>query len=146
MRKLFVFLLVLFPLQLRAQPYEHAAGIRAGYSSGFTYKGFFLHRLSAIEAAAMYSRNGFQVSAMYEMHHELDRKGRFYVFAGAGLAGGTWEDEFSAGICATGGVMYCLRKIPLNFGADWRPALNAYQSFDYELLDFGLSIRYRFSL
>ena len=60
--------------------------------------------------------------------------------------GGNWNEEFSAGICAAGGLMYCLHQIPLNISLDWRPMLIAVKSFDYDLLDFGVSFRYRFNI
>jgi hypothetical protein len=151
MKKIYPFVwaavLALFPVSVRAtQPYEHAAGIRAGYTSGLTYKGFFLHSMRAVEVCAEYNRHGLNISALYVMHAELSRNGKWLLYFGAGAFGGTWEDESSAGILALGGLEYMVRKVPLNFGFDWRPMLNLYRSFDDDLLDLGITIRYRFSL
>ena len=50
-------------------------------------------------------------------------------------------EERIAGIA---GVEYTLRDLPLNISVDWKPMLNLYRSFEYDLLDFGISIHYRF--
>jgi hypothetical protein len=129
-----------------SQPYEHAAGIRAGYSSGFTYKGFFLHRMSAIGLDVLYNPNGLNISAMYLVHAEPFRKGHWLFYTGGGPMGGTWDDFFSVGILAIAGVEYYLRDLPLTFGFDWKPMLGLYRFTHYDLIDLGFCIRYRFSL
>ena len=138
--------IILLPIQLVAQPYEHAGGVRAGYSSGLTYKGFFLHRMTAVEIDGLYNQHGLNLSAMYLMHLEPFRKSRWLFYFGGGLFGGNWEQELSLGICAIGGIEYILRDLPLNFGLDWKPMLNVYRTFAYDFLDFGVTIRYRFKL
>lgn len=139
--------LFLLPATLLAQqPYEHAAGVRAGYSSSLNYKGFFLHSMNAIEIDAGYNRNGLNISALYLIHRNPFRSSRWLAYFGGGLRGGKWEQEFSLGLTAVGGIEYTIRKTPLNFGFDWRPMINVFRTFDYDLLDFGLTIRYRFKL
>jgi len=131
---------------MSAQPYEHSAGIRAGYTSGIYYKGFFLHRMNAIEVGVGYNQHGINISGLFLVHKELFGDEQWLAYFGGGLYGGEWDEEFSIGITAVGGVEYTLRKTPLNFGLDWRPMLNAYRTFGYDLLDFGLTVRYRFKL
>ena len=131
---------------LHAQPYEHAGGIRAGYSSGLSYKGFFLHSMNAVEIDALYNQHGLNVAGMFVLHVEPFRSKRWLLYFGGGLFGGTWEEEFSAGVAAIGGMEYILRDLPLNFGLDWRPMGNLYREFAYDFLDFGVTIRYRFKL
>jgi hypothetical protein len=138
--------ILLLPLHLQAQPYEHAAGIRAGYSSGLTYKGFFLHRMSGVELDVTYNQHGLNISGLYVIHAEPFRKSRWQIYFGGGGFGGLWDDEPSLGLVAMGGIEYILRDLPLNFGFDWKPMLNIYKTFHYDLLDFGLTIRYRFNL
>ena len=138
-------LLVFGQKELTAQPYKHSAGIRAGFSSGISYKGFLLHRMSAFEVDFLYNRHGLNLAALYEYHLEPFRKNtRTFVFLGGGVFGGDWEDEFSMGLAAVAGMEYTLRDLPLNFSIDWKPMLNVYELFEPEWLDFGLSIRYRF--
>jgi hypothetical protein len=151
MKALFQFLLfttilvVLGQKELHAQPYMHAAGIRAGYSSGISYKGFRLHRMSAFEVDFLYNRHGFNLGALYEYHLEPFKKNtRTFVYLGGGAFGGDWDDEFSLGLSAVAGLEYTVRNLPLNFSIDWKPMLNLYAVFEPDLLDFGLSIRYRF--
>jgi hypothetical protein len=131
-------------LRLNAQPYNHAAGIRAGYSSGISYKGFRLHKMWAIEADVMYNRNGLNITALYEHHLEPFRSKRAFIYLGGGPFGGKWDEELSFGIAAVTGFEYNLRDLPLNFGVDWKPMLSLFTLFEPDLLDFGLSIRYRF--
>jgi len=137
-------LLALEHADLRAQPYDHSVGLRAGYSSGITYKGFRLHRMGAYEADILYNRHGFNISALYEHHMEPFRNERFLLYAGGGAFGGKWDEEFSLGLLAVAGIEYTLRDLPLNFGLDWRPMLNVYRTLATDFLDFGLCIRYRF--
>lgn len=129
-----------------AQVYENAAGIRAGYSSGMSYKRFFLHSANAIEADVYYNNHGLHLSGQFLTHLEADRKSRWLIYGGGGPFGGQWDEDLSLGICGVIGVEYLIRDLPLNVGVDWRPMLNLYRHFDYDLLDFGLTIRYRFSL
>ena len=130
--------------ELLAQPYMHSVGVRAGYSSGVTYKAFRLHRMGAYEGSILYNRHGFNLSALYEHHLEPVRNERFLVFAGGGAFGGDWNEEFSLGIIGVVGIEYTIRDIPLNLAVDWRPMFNIIQSTELDLLDFGFSIRYRF--
>ncbi len=133
-------------LQVEGQPYENAAGVRAGYSSGITYKGFFRYRMAAIEADILYNRHGFNLTGLYELHLEPFRSDRWLIYGGGGAFGGNWDGELSLGVAVTGGIEYVIRDLPINLGLDWKPMLNLYRSFDYDLIDFGLSIRYRFTL
>lgn len=130
--------------ELKAQPYLHSVGIRAGFSSGLSYKGFRLHRMGAIEGNILYNRHGFNLSALYEQHWEPFRNERILLFLGGGAFGGEWDEEFSLGAVAVAGIEYTFRDQPINIGLDWRPMLNVYHIFAPEFLDFGLCIRYRF--
>jgi hypothetical protein len=135
--------LVAFPISMSAQPYEHSAGIRAGYSSGISYKGFFRHQMAALEADFLYNNHGFNLTALFEHHIEVFRNERSMVYMGGGAFGGSWDAEFSIGVAAVGGIEYTLRDIPLNFSLDWKPMLNIFADFEFDFLDFGISIRYR---
>jgi hypothetical protein len=131
---------------LYAQPYEHSGGVRAGYSSGITYKGFFRYQMAAIEADVLYNRHGFNLTGLYEYHLEPFRNDRWIVFVGGGAFGGEWDSEFSIGLAAAGGIEYIIRDLPINLSLDWKPMLNLYKVMEADFLDFGLSIRYRFKL
>ena len=140
-----VILLIPWQKDLKAQPYMHSAGIRAGYSSGITYKGFRLHRMSAFEVDFLYNKHGLNLGALYEYYLEPFKKStRTFIYLGGGAFGGQWDEEFSLGVAAVAGIEYTIRDLPLNFSLDWKPMLNIYAVFEPDWLDFGLSIRYRF--
>jgi len=136
--------LVITGMELRAQPYMHSVGVRAGYSSGITYKAFRLHRMGAYEGSILYNRHGFNLSALYEHHLEPFRNERFLFFAGGGAFGGDWDEQFSLGVVGVIGMEFTIRDIPLNLAVDWRPMFNIIQIAELDLLDFGVCIRYRF--
>jgi len=81
-------------VSLNGQPYEHSGGVRAGYSSGITYKGFLRHRMAAFELDALYNRHGLNLSVLYEHHMEFFKNKRWLVYMGGGAFGGKWEDEY----------------------------------------------------
>ncbi len=139
-------LILLLSSSMAGQPYEHSVGIRAGYSSGITYKGFFRHQMAAIEGDILYNRHGFNVSALYEHHIEPFQHRRWLVYLGGGAFGGNWDGGLSAGLAVVAGIEYNVRDLPLNFSVDWKPMMNIYELFEIDLLDFGVSIRYQFSL
>ena len=140
-----VILLIPWQGDLQAQPYNHSVGIRAGYSSGISYKGFRLHRMSAFEVDFLYNKHGFNLGGLYEYHLEPFKKNtRTFIYLGGGAFGGDWDEQFSLGVAAVAVIEYTLRDLPLNFSLDWKPMLNIYAVFEPDLLDFGVSIRYRF--
>ncbi len=140
------FSLITFSFNAVGQTYDHSLGVRAGYSSGITYKGFLRYRMTAIEADVLYNRHGFNLTGLYEHHIEPVNHQRWFIYIGGGVFGGTWEGKPSAGITAVAGIEYTVRDMPLNFCMDWKPMMNAYQLYELDLVDFGVSIRYRFSL
>lgn len=139
-------LIIIVSSELAAQPYEHSLGIRAGYSSGITYKGFFRHQMAAIEGDVLYNQHGFNLSLLYEYHLEPLQNRRWLAYFGGGAFGGNWDGELSTGLSVIAGIEYTVRDLPINFGVDWKPMMNIYRLFGIDLLDFGVSIRYRFSL
>lgn len=142
--------------ELTAQPYMHAMGIRAGYSSGITYKGFLLHRMSAFQVDFLYNRHGLNLGVLYAYHWEpFQKNSRTFVYLGSGAFGGEWKKEvdspetnesrsISMGLAAVAGIEYTLRDLPLNFSLEWKPMLNIYEFLEPDFFDVGLSIRYRF--
>ena len=149
MKKLQTFLLLVvisLSSEMVGQAYEHSLGVRAGYSSGITYKGFLRHRMAAIEGDLLYNRHGFNLTALFDYHLEPFRDKRLMTYLGGGAFGGEWGGEFSLGLAGVAGIEFMVRDLPLNFSLEWKPMINLYRLFEVDLLDFGLSIRYRFSL
>lgn len=147
-QRFFIICAVLYitSLSLNGQPYDHAAGVRAGYSSGITYKGFLRYSMSAFQLDGLYHARGLTLGVQYLYHLEPFRSNRWLICAGGGPFSGRWEDAIAAGVSVTAGIEYTMRDLPLNFGIDWKPMLNLYKNPGTALLDFGASIRYRFSL
>jgi len=130
---------------LNGQGYNHSAGIRAGFSSGIVYKGFIRNNhAGAVEA--LYNRNGINISVLYQVHTAPFYNKRWLIYFGGGAFSGKWEELFSLGIIATTGIEYIMRDLPLVFSLDWKPMFNIIRITGFEVLDFGLSIRYRFEL
>lgn len=141
-----IVILMIAPTVMKAQPYEHALGVRAGYSSGISYKGFFRYRMNAVGVDACYNRFGLNISLMYQFHLEPFRNDRWLVYAGGGAFGGDRDREFSTGVVGVAGIEYVPRDLPLTFGLDWKPLLSVYRDLEPDLADLGLSIRYRFGI
>ena len=140
-----VFLFLNVAENLEGQAYTHSAGVRAGFSSGITYKGFFDNN-SAAALELLYNRNGLNISILYAYHIAPFDNERYMFYVGGGLFSGTWEDQFSLGISGVAGFEYVVREVPLVFSVDWKPMFNIIKETGYELVDFGISIRYYFEI
>ena len=125
---------------LSAQPYEHAVGIKAGYSSGVVYK-LFLDKGAALEGQALYNKHGFQFTALYEYHFTPYAKRRLYYYAGFGPYGGEWDEEFALGAAVCIGSEFVFRKAPLTMGLEWKPMINLYRIFDYAIPDIAMTVK-----
>lgn len=125
---------------LIAQPYEHAVGIKAGYSSGVVYK-LFLDKNGVLDGQALYNSHGFQLSALYGYQFTPYAKKRLFYFAGLGPYGGNWDEEFALGVALNLGAEFVLRKAPLVMGLEWKPMFNLYKVSDYAIPDIALSVK-----
>jgi hypothetical protein len=83
---------------------------------------------------------------LYEHHLKAFRSKRTHFLMGGGIYGGEWDGYPSAGLAAVGGFEWAVRDLPLVFSLDWRPMFNLYQALEIDLLDVGVTIRYRFQL
>jgi hypothetical protein len=123
-----------------AQPYEHAIGIKAGYSSGVVYK-MLTYRGGALAGQALYNNRGFQFTALYEYQFTPYAKKRLYYYGGGGIHAGNWEDEFALGIALSLGTEFVFRKAPLTAGLEWKPMVNLYRTFGYAIPDIALTVK-----
>jgi hypothetical protein len=142
MMRIKVTLLMLFILfgALSGQPYEHAVGIKAGYSSGIVYK-LFPDRSFALEGQALYNNHGFQFTALYEYHFMPYAKRRLYYYVGFGPHGGEWDNEFALGAAVCLGTEFVFRQAPLSLGLEWKPMVNLYKRFDYAIPDLAVTVK-----
>ncbi len=123
-----------------AQPYDNSVGVKIGYSTGIVFKHFSDDEF-AFEAQALYNNRGFQLSALYEYQFSPHPKERLYYFAGAGLHGGNWENEFALGAALLAGSEYVFRKAPVILGLEWKPMINFYKQTDLVLPDIAVTAK-----
>ena len=133
---------------LWAQSYEHSAGVRAGHTSGLTYKKFLVEE-QAIETLVSGRNEGIQVTVSYLKHSQLEFSfnDNFYVYYGIGGHIGIerfddleksiipddegqptflFEDKnyFTMGVDATVGLEYRWLSIPMTLSFDVKPYFN----------------------
>ena len=144
----FILFIVLTAASLQAQPYENAAGIRAGYSSGLNFKHITDDNL-VIEGDGLYNRHGFQFTGVLAYQFSPYDKKRLYYYVGGGVFGGNWiEDVFvgakeaSVGAALVVGSEYVFREIPLTIGLEWKPMVSIFKTFHYAIPDIGLTVRF----
>lgn len=133
-------LLIVTTLQVAAQPYDNAVGIKAGYSSGVTFKHFIKNEIT-MEAQALYNPHGFLFTAIYGYQFTPYSKKRLHYYAGAGLHTGNWDNEFALGAAILAGSEYVFREVPIVVGIEWKPMINFYKLFDYALPDVAVTFR-----
>lgn len=125
---------------LAAQPYKNAVGVRAGFSSGITFK-HYINREFMAEGKALYNRYGFQFNALYGYQFSPYAKERLYYYASGGLHIGNWEEEFALGAAITVGSEFVFRKAPVIIGIEWKPMINVHRVFDFSIPDFAVTLQ-----
>lgn len=125
---------------LNAQPYRTAVGVRAGYSSGLTFR-HFVDREFMAEGMVLYNRHGFQFTGLYGYQFSPYAKERLYYYGGAGLHAGNWEEEFALGAAIAVGSEFAFRKAPVIIGLEWKPMINVYRVFGFSIPDFALTLQ-----
>src|SRR5688572_7864903 len=147
--KAFFLLLVLFSLKVEAQTkegvrassnYKNAIGIRAGRTSGITFKHFF-NSGNAFEGIIGFWSNAVGITALYEKNQSVGPEGmKFYYGAGIHVTAETGhyyyrqhnktdneyryrygEDGWGAGIDGIVGLEYKVAPIPLAISVDIKP-------------------------
>lgn len=136
-----ILVLIVFPISLSAQPYENAAGIRAGYSSGLNFKHITNDNL-VIEGDGLYNRHGFQFFGVLAYQFSPYDRERLFYYAGGGIFGGNWEEEASVGAALLVGSEYVFRDVPLTIGLEWKPMMNVFKTFGHAIPDIGLTVRF----
>ena len=161
MKKIFLPFLICFiflTLNIQAQSWEKALGLRLGFPNSITYKQF-ISETAAIEGI-FGTRNddgvrSINLSAAYQIHNSLidDSFGELRWYYGGGgtliffsfddnstLSGGT-----SIGIQGYLGVDYTFEGVPINLSLDWTPNFLFTGFSDGFEGDFGgVAIRYIF--
>lgn len=141
MKWIYTLILCIFlMLNLEAQPYKNAVGVRAGYSSGLTFRHF--HDFDfMLEGQALYNPRGFQFTALYGYQFTPYAKKRLHYYAAAGAHAGNWEQEFALGAALMVGSEYVFRKAPVIIGLEWKPMVNIYKVFGLAIPDVAMTLR-----
>ncbi|CAG5003056.1 hypothetical protein DYBT9275_03039 [Dyadobacter sp. CECT 9275] len=121
---------------------ENALGIRAGGTTGITFKKFF-NKKTGLELIGGYNFDNdiknVSMTALFEKHAPLIGD-RFAAFIGAGPSYVFSGSNFGAS--ATLGFDMRLGKTPLNFQIDWMPSYYFTNGSHFSPDNGGLSIRY----
>jgi len=160
---LFLSIVTIFSISLKAQEYKTAVGIRLGPSSpaisgGFTIK-HFLDEKHAVEGIVGIN-GGIGVCALYEWHLPIATVEHLQWYAGAGgyaayrnntvfVMGEESSTSYKSNTSYVGaagivGVDYKFQDIPLNISIDWKPELNFIESVGFEASGVGFSARFTF--
>lgn len=146
---------LLFQGMLFAQPYKNAVGVRAGYSSGITFR-HSIDRKLLVEGLALYNRHGFQFTALYGYQFSPYPKERLYYYGSAGLHVGNWQEElapgagsnavdwqeeFALGAAIAVGSEFAFRDAPVIIGLEWKPMINIFRFFDFGIPDIAVTLR-----
>ncbi|WP_297088571.1 hypothetical protein [uncultured Draconibacterium sp.] len=163
MKRLFVILLLSFPLALSAQTFNKAVGIRGGLSSGFEYR-FYTDDANSYKFLLATRDDGIQLHAFKEFHqYDLFAfSEQLSLFYGLGVHFGyeqwdkyyvqnntSWYEERTAllaGVDALVGVEYLFYEVPLSVGFEVKPYVDVLgrDFFNLELFDFAFTIKYLF--
>lgn len=142
---------------IKAQDYENALGLRAGLSTGITFKHFF-STTDAVEGILSMRYSGFNLTGLYERHMAaFDTEGLYFYYGGGGHIGfydsDPWDDDdvddnddsiMLIGVDGIVGLEYVFKEIPFNISLDWKPAINLIGRTHFVGDELALSFRYMF--
>jgi hypothetical protein len=155
MKKFFVTtaLFLLIGIVVSAQDYRGGFGFRGGPSNGLTLKYFILPDV-ALEGLLTARYNGYNITALYEIHKQPFSVSNLYFYYGFGGHFGSWQtvsgkhwwdDNVShtvIGADAIAGIEYNFAAIPMNISLDIKPGLNIIGYPKIWIDEFSLSVRY----
>lgn len=144
----------MLPFMAIAQPYKAAAGFRAAYANGITYRHFLGEQVAA-EMLVTTRSNGFQFGPLIEYEKMMNNNMHWFVGGGpriAYYAQGNYynrfgeyykKDVFPMGLNVIAGLEYVLDRLPLAFSLDVKPYVE-FVSPGSDYMDMALSLRYTF--
>jgi hypothetical protein len=165
MKKILLPILLGICLYTSAQNYTREAGIRAGVTSGLTYRQYLNENLS-YEALMSFRKSGLQFTLVRQVHEQpiFEVSHNLYLLYGYGGHLGFFNDyeyeilynsdvyytkrKFTpvAGVDGFAALEYRLYDLPLSFSVDYKPyfEFSAYEFFRINLWDFAFALKYRF--
>lgn len=162
--------LLMSSVSVKAQSYEQSAGVRAGHTSGLTYKKFLINE-QAVETLLSGRNEGIQVTVSYLKHHQMEFSfnDNFFVYYGIGGHIGMerfndleksiildekgqptflFEDKnyFAMGVDGTIGLEYRWLSVPMTLSFDVKPYFNfiGMRYTQNKFWDAGFSFKYVF--
>lgn len=143
-----------FVVNLNAQDYINSIGLRAGLSTGITFK-HFLSSNDALEGILTTRWGGFNITGLYERHgRAFDTDNLYYYYGGGAHIGvmsgrnNPWFNNTNTytviGIDGIIGLEYVFEEIPFNISLDWKPGFNLIGYTGFWGDEVALSFRYIF--
>jgi hypothetical protein len=150
------FFMMVMSLQVQAQEYNTAIGLRLSPFWGVTAK-HFINSTDAVEGILHSRWNAFKLTGLWERHTQaFDEPGlMFYYGAGAHIGGANgryYADQYYnrgrliMGLDGILGLEYTIQdsSIPLSGSLDWKPTLDFVPYARFWGSELALSIRYTF--
>lgn len=134
-----------------ASGYNSALGIKISGGIAVSFKKF-LSPTNALEAQAMYFRDGVRLAGLYEFHfYSFEGAPGLSWYVGPGAHVGFWKksaqvaynSRMDVGIDGVLGVDYKIPRIPINVSLDWQPGYSVLGA-GLQPEFGGLAIRYTF--
>lgn len=144
---------------------QHAAGVRFGSATGFTYR-YALNDVNAIEGILSVQSNStssrFRLVGLYQYHQPINEDFSWYWGYGGSIGSYTSKafqtqqpdgsttmyprsSELALSIDGVAGVEYNIPTTPIAVSLDIKPYFDFLQSSSFRIIDtFGFSVRYQF--
>lgn len=130
--------------------YSSALGIKISSGAAISYKKF-LSAKNALEANAMYFKEGVRLVALYEFHfYNIEGLPGLGWYVGPGAHVGFWRNTYKNKYNSTGdvgidgviGLDYRIKGLPINLSLDWQPSYSILGNAGLQPQYGGLAIRY----
>ncbi len=139
--------------------YNTSIGLRLGYTSGLTVKGFINDKiaLEGIVSTRLWGSRGWGantllLTGLIEWNFPIRGVQGLNWLVGGGLHIGFYNDQYNnqgsggtyVGLDFIGGLEYTLPTAPFTFQLDLKPAIHVLGNSDFWYGDFAISVRYAF--
>jgi hypothetical protein len=130
-------------------PYNKAIGIRFPAGTGLTYKKFITQK-AAMEFLALYAKESFRLSGLYEFHFPFAKAEGLNWYVGPGAHAGFYKTQYQKsysskmdiGIDGVIGLDYKFNGLPVNVSLDWQPSVSLSGNSGTHTSYGGVAIRY----
>jgi hypothetical protein len=142
MKKLFTISAIL--LMFSSFTFGQEIGIRFGEVTGgnVAVDGVFsLGQFSRIHGDISFGNNGIGVDLLWDFIYQPLSGEAFKWYAGVGPFLNI-QDPFGLGVVGELGLDYHFNNVPISISADWRPSFRIIENTDFDVVGFGLNIRY----